>query len=62
GIYKALHLLFADAMADRWPQLIRVNMVARLRDEQKFSSIQELSEQIRTDIQIAKDILNNDPS
>lgn len=22
GIYKALHLLFADAMADRWPQLV----------------------------------------
>lgn len=21
GIYKALHLLFADGMADRWPQL-----------------------------------------
>jgi len=22
GIYKALHLLFADTLADRWPQLV----------------------------------------
>lgn len=36
---------------------IRVNMVERLRDEKKFSSIEELSAQIKTDIQIARDIL-----
>ncbi|MBU0973160.1 MAG: bifunctional riboflavin kinase/FAD synthetase [Proteobacteria bacterium] len=36
---------------------IRINMVARLRDEKKFSSIGELSGQIRKDIEIAKEIL-----
>jgi riboflavin kinase / FMN adenylyltransferase len=36
---------------------IRVNMVKKLRDEKKFSSIKELSEQIEKDIKIAKDIL-----
>lgn len=55
-----VHILDFDH--DIYDTRIRVNMVARLRDEKKFSSIQELSEKIRTDIQIAKDILNNDPS
>ena len=36
---------------------IRVNMVERLRDEIKFSSIHDLSEQIKYDIKVAKDIL-----
>jgi len=36
---------------------IRVNMVARLRDEVKFSNIEELAGQIRKDIQKAKEIL-----
>jgi len=36
---------------------IRVNMVARLRDEIKFSNIEELSDQIKKDIQKAKEIL-----
>ncbi len=36
---------------------IRVNMVARLRDEKKFSSIEQLSLQIRQDIETAKEIL-----
>jgi riboflavin kinase/FMN adenylyltransferase len=38
---------------------IRVNMIARLRDEKRFSSIKELSEQIRLDIEKAKEILNH---
>ena len=36
---------------------IRVNMVKRLRDEIKFDSIEQLSEQIRKDIETAKEIL-----
>jgi len=36
---------------------IRVNMVERLRDEIKFSSIEQLSGQIRKDIEKAKEIL-----
>jgi riboflavin kinase / FMN adenylyltransferase len=50
-----------DFSHDIYDTRIRVNMVARLRDEKKFNSIRELSEQIRKDIDIAKDILN-DPS
>lgn len=50
-----VHILDFDH--DLYDSRIRVNMVARLRDEQKFSSIQQLSEQINTDIQIARDIL-----
>lgn len=36
---------------------IRVNMVKRLRDEKKFANIQALSKQIKKDIELAKDIL-----
>ena len=41
---------------------IRVNMVKRLRDEIKFDSIEQLSEQIRQDIEIAKEILEKNGS
>lgn len=42
---------------DIYDTRIRVNMVARLRDEQKFSCLKELSGQIKKDIEIAKEIL-----
>lgn len=51
-----VHILDFDQ--DIYNTRIRVNMVDRLRDEKKFSSIQILSEQIRKDIEIAKDILS----
>ena len=50
-----VHIL--DFSQDLYDSRIRVNMVARLRDEKKFSSLDELSEQIRLDIQTAKEIL-----
>lgn len=50
-----VHILDFDQ--DLYDTRIRVNMVAKLRDEIKFSGIHELSEQIKKDIDIAKDIL-----
>ncbi len=50
-----VHIL--DFNHDIYDTRIRVNMVKRLRDEKKFSSIDELAEQINTDIEIAKDVL-----
>lgn len=50
-----VHIL--DFEDDIYDTRIRVNMVERLRDEKKFSSIEELSAQIKTDVQIARDIL-----
>ncbi len=50
-----VHIL--DFNHDIYGTRIRVNMVKKLRDEKKFSSIQELSEQIKKDIKIAKEIL-----
>ncbi|MCP4023769.1 MAG: bifunctional riboflavin kinase/FAD synthetase [Desulfobacteraceae bacterium] len=50
-----VHILdFDDNLYD---SRIRVNMVARLRDEKKFSSIDELAEQINKDIKTAKGLL-----
>lgn len=50
-----VHIL--DFNHDIYDTRIRVNMVKRLRDEKKFSNIQELSAQIKKDIEIAKGIL-----
>ena len=50
-----VHIL--DFKEDIYDSRIRVNMVKRLRDEIKFSNIEQLSAQIRKDIQKAKEIL-----
>ena len=50
-----VHIL--DFNHDIYDSRIRVNMVKRLRDEKKFASIHELSEQIEKDIETAKDVL-----
>ena len=50
-----VHIL--DFNHDLYNSRIRVNMVEKLRDEKRFSGIHELSEQIKKDIKIAKDIL-----
>ncbi len=52
-----VHIL--DFAHDIYNTRIRVNFISRLRDEKKFSSITELSEQIQTDIDIAKGILKH---
>jgi len=50
-----VHIL--DFNEDIYDSRIRVNMVERLRDEIKFSNIEQLSDQIRKDIEKAKEIL-----
>jgi len=52
-----VHILDFDK--DLYDSRIRVNMVARLRNEIKFSCLDELSERIRQDIQQAKEILKH---
>ncbi|MCG8683425.1 MAG: bifunctional riboflavin kinase/FAD synthetase [Desulfobacterales bacterium] len=50
-----VHILDFDR--DIYDTRIRVNMVARLRDEIKFSGIEQLSAQIKQDVEKAKEIL-----
>ncbi len=45
--------------SDIYDTRIRVNIIERLRDEKKFSNIQELSTQIARDIEKAKELLSN---
>ena len=45
--------------SDIYNTRIRVNVIDRLRDEKKFSSIKELSSQISKDIEKAKEILSD---
>jgi len=50
-----VHILdFSDNIYDK---KIRVNFIQRIRDEQKFSNISELIDQIKKDIAAARDIL-----
>lgn len=51
-----VHIL-DDFSYDIYNTRIRVNMVARLREEKKFSGLEELSGQIKKDIENAKEIL-----
>jgi riboflavin kinase/FMN adenylyltransferase len=51
-----VHLL--DFKGDLYDQDIRVNFIARIRDEKKFSGIDELSAQIAKDIQTGRDIFS----
>jgi len=50
-----VHILDFDQ--DLYGTRIRINMVERLRDEKKFSSIGQLSDQIKNDIKISRKIL-----
>ncbi len=52
-----VHILDFDK--DIYGENIRVNFIHRLRAEKKFSAIDELSEQINTDILHAREILEN---
>jgi riboflavin kinase/FMN adenylyltransferase len=49
-----VHIL--DFKQDIYDTRIRVNMIKRLRDEKKFAGIRELSDQIKKDIEIAKEV------
>ena len=51
-----VHIL--DFSDDLYNTRIRVNLAQRLRDEKKFANIAELSNQIKQDINTARDILN----
>ncbi|WP_300669766.1 bifunctional riboflavin kinase/FAD synthetase [Desulfoluna sp.] len=52
-----VHIL--DFSGDIYGETIKVNMVQKLRDEKKFSGIEELSQQIRTDIDNARTIFKD---
>lgn len=52
-----VHML--DFNNDLYDQTIRVNFIKRIRDEQKFSNIEELSNQIQNDIFTGREILTN---
>ncbi|MBW1894513.1 MAG: bifunctional riboflavin kinase/FAD synthetase [Deltaproteobacteria bacterium] len=54
-----VHIL--DFNSNIYNKKIKVNFISRLRDEKKFSGIQELSDQIKADIINAVKILNTKP-
>ncbi|MGB9498401.1 MAG: bifunctional riboflavin kinase/FAD synthetase [Dissulfuribacterales bacterium] len=52
-----VHLLDFDG--DLYDHQLRVNFIKRIRDEQKFSNIDELSKQITKDIETGREILSH---
>ncbi len=51
-----VHIL--DFAADIYGRKIKINFLQRIRDEIKFESLEALSDQIRRDIEIARDLFN----
>jgi riboflavin kinase/FMN adenylyltransferase len=51
-----VHIL--DFSENIYGRNIRVNFISRIRDELKFTSIDQLSEQIKKDINTARNILS----
>lgn len=52
-----VHIL--DFSGDIYGETIKVNMIQKLRDEKKFSGIEELSHQIETDIENARKLFTD---
>jgi riboflavin kinase/FMN adenylyltransferase len=52
-----VHIL--DFHEDIYGQTIKINFLKRIRDEIKFDGIEALSNQIRNDIAVARELFNN---
>jgi len=52
-----VHIL--DFSGDIYGETIKVNMIQKLRDEKKFSGIEELSQQIETDVENARKLFKD---
>ena len=57
-LYSNVEVHILDFNEDIYGEKIRINFVSRLRDEVKFNSVEELSEQIKKDIQKTRDLLS----
>jgi len=58
GLSAEVHIFDFDG--DLYGRPIKVNIIQRIRDERKFSGPEELREQIRHDVEKAKDILSRE--
>jgi len=59
GLRRLVETYIMDFDGDLYGKRLSIELVARLRDEMKFSSAEDLKVQMGKDVQKAKDILNN---
>jgi len=59
GLKRLVETYIPDFDGDLYGKRLFIQLVARLRDEMRFSSAEELKKQMAKDVQDAKDILNN---
>ncbi|MCX8025229.1 MAG: bifunctional riboflavin kinase/FAD synthetase [Thermanaerothrix sp.] len=59
--YRFLEAHILDFNGDLYQQTLTLEFVARLRPEQRFSSLEDLKAQIQKDIRTAREILNHVP-
>ncbi|MDT8897825.1 bifunctional riboflavin kinase/FAD synthetase [Thermanaerothrix sp. 4228-RoL] len=59
--YRFLEAHLLDFEGDLYEQTLTLEFVARLRPEQRFSSLEDLKAQIQKDIRTAREILNHVP-
>jgi len=59
GLKRLVETYIFDFNGDLYSKKLTIELVARLRDEMKFSSVEELKKQMAKDVQNAKDILHS---
>jgi riboflavin kinase/FMN adenylyltransferase len=59
GRYQTIEVHLLDFNADLYGKNIQVNLITRLRDEQKFPSINDLFDQIKKDELIARNLVKD---
>ena len=60
GIDRTVETFILDYHGDLYGSELRIDIVARLRSEQKFDNADELQKQIAEDIRKGKEILNSE--
>ena len=61
GLKRLIETFIFDFSGDVYRRKLTIELVARLRDEMKFNSVDELKEQMTRDMASARDILNHVP-
>lgn len=57
GKHQTIEVHLLDFQADLYGELIQVQLLHRLRDEQKFNSVNELFDQIKRDEKVARELI-----
>ena len=61
GLKRLIETYILDFDGDLYGQNLRIDLIARLRDEMKFDSVEELKKQMHRDVMQAREIFKKNP-